>query len=205
MGAGCDQAYHTYCVNLSHIPEGTWYCPECSRDWQPPPGTDFGVVIPNSHRPTRRQVCAAVRIAGHLKKRLQLHAPQTRSGSSSGCIIHEACAVPGVRPSPGACMTHQLVQLGWELHIVCPRFCDCLPTPKLYDQVSEAGTYQPRGHPAWPPDSLPGIPEQPPEGPRGPGSCRSCATPCPQVTAKAFVPGCTQCMAWSCTQHSGFV
>ena len=54
LGAGCDQAYHTYCVNLSHIPEGTWYCPECSRDWQPPPGTDFGVAVPNSHRPARR-------------------------------------------------------------------------------------------------------------------------------------------------------
>ena len=52
--AGCDQAYHTYCVGLDAIPEGTWYCPECSRDWQPPAGMEHVATVPRTHRPTRR-------------------------------------------------------------------------------------------------------------------------------------------------------
>ena len=52
--AGCDQAYHTYCVGLDTIPDGTWYCPECSSDWQPPPGTEMVATVPRSHRPTRQ-------------------------------------------------------------------------------------------------------------------------------------------------------
>lgn len=27
----CDKGYHTYCINLNRIPEGTWYCPKCTH------------------------------------------------------------------------------------------------------------------------------------------------------------------------------
>jgi DNA invertase Pin-like site-specific DNA recombinase len=26
----CDYGYHTYCINLNKVPEGTWYCPKCT-------------------------------------------------------------------------------------------------------------------------------------------------------------------------------
>jgi hypothetical protein len=26
---GCDTSYHLHCVNLSEVPEGDWFCPEC--------------------------------------------------------------------------------------------------------------------------------------------------------------------------------
>lgn len=29
---GCDRGFHTYCVGLSHVPDGDWLCPCCIRD-----------------------------------------------------------------------------------------------------------------------------------------------------------------------------
>ena len=28
-GKTCDKAYHSYCVGLSSIPDGSWFCPGC--------------------------------------------------------------------------------------------------------------------------------------------------------------------------------
>jgi len=28
----CEDAYHTHCLNLKHIPEGTWTCNRCKAD-----------------------------------------------------------------------------------------------------------------------------------------------------------------------------
>merc|ERR1712142_384351 len=28
-GIACDKPYHTYCMGLSGVPEGDWFCPEC--------------------------------------------------------------------------------------------------------------------------------------------------------------------------------
>lgn len=27
----CDRGFHTYCINMNRVPEGTWYCPGCTH------------------------------------------------------------------------------------------------------------------------------------------------------------------------------
>lgn len=27
---GCDRGFHTFCLNLRHVPHGSWYCPRCT-------------------------------------------------------------------------------------------------------------------------------------------------------------------------------
>lgn len=39
LGAGCDEGFHTYCVNVDAIPLEDWFCPDCSGSPAEPTAT----------------------------------------------------------------------------------------------------------------------------------------------------------------------
>ncbi|TQV99588.1 hypothetical protein V2A60_005054 [Cordyceps javanica] len=54
----CDAAYHTHCIGLDHIPDGDWYCMECSHLFELTEESQNGsqTVDSEAPRPRPRQV-----------------------------------------------------------------------------------------------------------------------------------------------------
>ncbi|CAG8960379.1 hypothetical protein HYFRA_00012454 [Hymenoscyphus fraxineus] len=47
----CDAPYHTYCVGLSGVPRGDWYCMECHDDGTEARALELGNLQPHRHAP----------------------------------------------------------------------------------------------------------------------------------------------------------